>query len=626
MFDESNEEKPPAPPVRLTSTLQSKNYIKIDLRPLPKTPEPSPQPSDGNHRSRFNIISKSFRNSKKSSNIASSTNNEQSEKSIISGPTDFEHTVHVGYDPVKGEFTGMPESWARLLKEADITKSEQKKNPEAVLHVLRWFEKSNNCEKEGKFMKITKEAESNFTDLSNLNNRSLDSPIVSNNYDNRYVGPSPSTTTTFASSNSSPTFTTFHQSPQSLKYQQVNGNNDRTSDGSNESSVQSVVQNMSETNVKHNILNGGKTSVRSDKREVLQDPPVYIQTPSLKEVVDNHYVNAQTTRVMPLPSTSTFRPNVANNKLSERIADIKLENDAKGNFKTELSLDGTLLGACKPNSLGSHKLVKSKSADAAKQSVFQNQTDKMDSGYANSPAISPPQDSYNISAEPNESITSDPASDVCQHKFNSNGRGPLRRYLNMGKTKENQFLNKLMAIVSEGDPRERYTPLGQIGQGASGCVITAIDRETDMIVAIKQMNLDQQPKKEFILNEILVMRENRHPNLVNYLDSYLIKSRKHNKREWILWVVMEYLHGGSLTDIVTETRMEEYQIATVCREVLKALEFLHSNHVIHRDIKSDNILLGMDGSVKLTDFGFCAQIAEQNKRTTMVGTPYWMGK
>lgn len=185
------------------------------------------------------------------------------------------------------------------------------------------------------------------------------------------------------------------------------------------------------------------------------------------------------------------------------------------------------------------------------------------------------------------------------------------------KMTDEEILEKLRTIVSVGDPNRKYTKMEKIGQGASGTVYTAIESSTGMEVAIKQMNLSQQPKKELIINEILVMRENKHPNVVNYLDSYLVNEE--------LWVVMEYLPGGSLTDVVTETCMDEGQIAAVCREVLQALEFLHSNQVIHRDIKSDNILLGLDGSVKLTDFGFCAQISpEQSKRTTMVGTPYWM--
>ncbi|VDN31324.1 unnamed protein product [Dibothriocephalus latus] len=115
---------------------------------------------------------------------------------------------------------------------------------------------------------------------------------------------------------------------------------------------------------------------------------------------------------------------------------------------------------------------------------------------------------------------------------------------------------------------------------ASGVVYVGEDIKTKRRVAIKQMNLRQQPKKELILNEILVMRAHRNGNIVNYLDSYLVSvfpwfSRtvlcplveSRNLLGMELWVVMEYLDGGSLTDVVTETCMEEKHIATVCREV-----------------------------------------------------------
>ncbi|KAG1052553.1 hypothetical protein G6F46_006364 [Rhizopus delemar] len=177
-------------------------------------------------------------------------------------------------------------------------------------------------------------------------------------------------------------------------------------------------------------------------------------------------------------------------------------------------------------------------------------------------------------------------------------------------------VSQLKEICINKDPKEIYHNMVKIGQGASGGVFIA-HRQENIPVAIKQMNLDQQPKKELIINEILVMKKSQHPNIVNYLDSYLWKGD--------LWVVMEYMEGGSLTDVVTCNMMMEGQIAAVCQEVLQGLHHLHSKGVIHRDIKSDNILLSMKGDIKLTDFGFCAQLNENEaKRTTMVGTPYWM--
>ena len=106
---------------------------------------------------------------------------------------------------------------------------------------------------------------------------------------------------------------------------------------------------------------------------------------------------------------------------------------------------------------------------------------------------------------------------------------------------------------------KRYRDLNKIGQGASGGVYTARQASDGKLVAIKQMNLEQQPKKDLIINEILVMKDSKHKNIVNFMDSYL--------RQGDLWVIMEYMEGGSLTDVVTFNLMSEGQIAAVCREV-----------------------------------------------------------
>ncbi|NXT11851.1 PAK1 kinase, partial [Prunella fulvescens] len=135
-------------------------------------------------------------------------------------------------------------------------------------------------------------------------------------------------------------------------------------------------------------------------------------------------------------------------------------------------------------------------------------------------------------------------------------------------------------------------------------------------VAVKQLNLQHQGCKK-VLKEIMVVRENKNPNIVTYLESYLVSET--------VWLVLEYMDGGSLAKVLSKKRMAVGHIATVCRECLQGLAFLHANQVIHRDIKSDNILLGRDGSVKLADFGLCALLSpEQSKPRSRVGTTCWM--
>ena len=142
-----------------------------------------------------------------------------------------------------------------------------------------------------------------------------------------------------------------------------------------------------------------------------------------------------------------------------------------------------------------------------------------------------------------------------------------KRQPKLKQMSETEIKCTLKEIVNPGNPRIKYKLLKKIGSGASGTVYTALDQETREKVAVKTMNLAQQPKPELIIREIRVMKENRHPNLVNFLDSYLVDND--------LWVIMEYLEGGPLTDVLTETIMREGQIAAILVEIIKAIEFLH---------------------------------------------------
>eukprot|EP00300_Choanocystis_sp_HF-7_P033140 c45435_g1_i1.p1 GENE.c45435_g1_i1~~c45435_g1_i1.p1 ORF type:complete len:497 (-),score=81.97 c45435_g1_i1:24-1514(-) len=193
------------------------------------------------------------------------------------------------------------------------------------------------------------------------------------------------------------------------------------------------------------------------------------------------------------------------------------------------------------------------------------------------------------------------------------------------------------------DPYELFEDIVKLAEGGQGTVFKATWRlqepkvleETDdsvtyftplvsqespkfREVAIKKVRFADIPSLDFVRNEIALTKVSTHPNVIHYIDTFM------TDRD--LWMVMEYMHGGALSILLSKCKqLSEPEIALISYGALNALDCMHSKHRMHRDIKSDNLLLGLHGEVKLSDFGFAAQLTyEINKRRSVIGTPYWM--
>ncbi|XP_047209058.1 mitogen-activated protein kinase kinase kinase kinase 4 isoform X7 [Girardinichthys multiradiatus] len=176
------------------------------------------------------------------------------------------------------------------------------------------------------------------------------------------------------------------------------------------------------------------------------------------------------------------------------------------------------------------------------------------------------------------------------------------------------------------DPAGIFELVEVVGNGTYGQVYKGRHVKTGQLAAIKVMEVTEEEEEEIKLEINMLKSYSHHRNIATYYGAFIRKGPAGQDHQ--LWLVMEYCGAGSVTDLVKKTKgncLKEDWIAYICREVLRGLSHLHSHHVIHRDIKGQNVLLTENAEVKLVDFGVSAQLDKTiGRRNTFIGTPYWM--
>jgi len=175
-------------------------------------------------------------------------------------------------------------------------------------------------------------------------------------------------------------------------------------------------------------------------------------------------------------------------------------------------------------------------------------------------------------------------------------------------------------LLNQGNPKELYKNLYFEAKGGFGSVFLAKNKNATshdkQMVAVKKMPHKTLRQKRMNLNEIGFLKYCDHPNIVKLLCSFLKNDE--------LWLIMELMEGGTLREAVANFSFCESKIAYICKETLKAIQYLHSNGLCHRDLKSSNIMISMNGEIKLIDFGLAVDFNIEKEDIHMCGSPFWM--
>ncbi|KAI7849740.1 kinase-like domain-containing protein [Circinella umbellata] len=515
-----------------------------------------------------------------------------------SGPTNFVHRVHVGFDPVTGAFTGLPEQWNALLKGSKITPEDAAKNPQAVLEALEFYTEQARKERDKeeyqqeqqrkKLKKQQQQQQKTHHHIMRQQQR-LQHPTSSRSTPAlRHIREAPARPADVIPHNKHKDIQSFMEKVK-MPQQLASSNNNKSTDATMPTTLLSEIS---------------SPPPRLPKQRKPQTPPT--PQPSLLQVsLPRSTTKTKTKASIPvLPKQQQLQQQQS--KLVSHVSEkSRLEREKERLKEVAIALEKETIER------------KAASVTATRQRQQQLERKKDDNNHQ----LHKIKSIKKVQPQPQTSTpvprTTSTRHTLLEKKKEQQSTTKKQNQGNSNNMTEAQIMERLKSIVSTGDPNTLYKRNKRIGQGASGYVYLANHIVTSSKVAIKEMNLSKQSRLDLIVNEIMIMKESQHENIVNFLDSFLVRGD--------LWVIMEYMEGGALTDVIENNSMTEQQIAVVSAETAKGLDHLHSQNIIHRDIKSDNVLLNFQGQVKISDFGYCAKLTDQrNKRATMVGTPYWM--
>lgn len=491
----------------------------------------------------------------------------------VSNPTNFTHRVHVGYDPHTGGFVGLPAEWERLLTASAITKEDYQKHPEAVVEVLNFYTE--------KLMKRADDpvAYPSLTPTPPI--EAANRQIGYSNSGSSIAPPRPTPPSAFQRQES-------FQSNRSDSYSPVNDQTQRMQAERDAREAQQRADAERQRRMDEEIRRKREQQQREQERQRdREEQAAYnaslpkTRQPLAQQELGGYGEDTQSRQQpdrynpsRPAPGTPTGqRPpqsqqqpqSVRPNLQAQRPAPSAPTNGSRlPQQQTKQAVNGTRQQQPSPKYANGGPMARQPTNGTTQPSRI--------------PAATAPKPLNVQTKQPTAaSAQSDAVKKAEQALTRKDDGGGGRKEVRMSAMSEAEVMAKLREVVSKERPLDSYNKQKKIGQGASGSVYVARIRENATSamarrilreqgpkaqVAIKQMDLRNQPRKELIVNEIIVMKESRHENIVNFLDAFLQEESSE------LWVVMEFMEGGALTDVIDNNQdIREDQIATVCLEV-----------------------------------------------------------